>query len=137
MTEPFFKANLPMPPSVNHYWAKSVKRTKGRYYVHVRLSDIAKKFRNDVVTQVADIAQRHGSIRQHSGRIKAVVTLHGATKRSFDVDNFMKGIGDALTHARVYRDDSQIDELIVKRGEVVEGGRVDVELYELNTQASQ
>lgn len=131
--KPFFKATLPMPPSVNHYWAKSVKRVKGKSYVHVRLSDRATKFRNDVVAQVADIAQRHGSIRTHNGRIKAVVTLHGATKRSFDVDNFMKGIGDALTHSRVYKDDKQIDELIVKRGEVIKGGRVDVELYELNT----
>ena len=40
-------------------------------------------------------------------------------------------IGDALTHARVYRDDSQIDELVVKRGEIIKGGRVDVELYEV------
>ena len=130
--KPFFKATLPMPPSVNHYWAKSVKRAKGKSYVHVRLSDRATKFRNDVVAQVADIAQRHGSIRTHNGRIKAVVTLHGATKRSFDVDNFMKGIGDALTHSRVYKDDKQIDELIVKRGEVIKGGRVDIELYEIN-----
>lgn len=129
--KPFFKATLPMPPSVNHYWSKSVGRAKGKSYVHVRLSDRATKFRNDVVAQVADIAQRHGSIRTHNGRIKAVVTLHGATKRSFDVDNFMKGIGDALTHSRVYKDDQQIDELIVRRGEVIKGGRVDVELYEL------
>lgn len=131
MTKPFFKAQLPMPPSVNHYWAKSVKRAKGKSYVHVRLSERAHKFRNDVVAQVADIAQRHGSIRTHNGRIRAVVTLHGATKRSFDVDNFMKGIGDALTHSRVYKDDKQIDELIVKRGEVIKGGRVEVELYEI------
>lgn len=128
---PFFKATLPMPPSVNHYWAKSVKRAKGKLYVHVRLSDRATKFRNDVVAQVADIAQRHGSIRTHNGRIKAVVTLHGATKRSFDVDNFMKGIGDALTHSRVYKDDKQIDELIVKRGEIIKGGKVAIELYEI------
>ena len=130
-SEPFFKATLPMPPSVNHYWAKSVGRAKGKSYVHVRLSDRATKFRNDVVAQVADIAQRHGSIRTHNGRIRAVVTLHGATKRSYDVDNFMKGIGDALTHSRVYKDDKQIDELIVKRGEVIKGGKVAIELYEI------
>ena len=131
MTEPFFKATLPMPPSVNHYWAKSVKRAKGKTYVHVRLSDRAHKFRNDVVAQVADIAQRHGSIRTHNGRIKAVVTLHGATKRSYDVDNYGKGLFDALTYCKVYKDDSQIDEMIVKRGDVIKGGRVDVELYEI------
>ena len=132
MTEPFFKATLPMPPSVNHYWSKSVGRAKGKSYVHVRLSDRATKFRNDVVAQVADIEQRHGSIRTHNGRIKAVVTLHGATKRSFDVDNYGKGLFDALTYCNVYKDDSQIDEITVRRGEVIKGGRVDVELYELN-----
>ena len=131
MTEPFFKAQLPMPPSVNHYWAKSVGKTKGKQYVHVRLSNRAKKFRSDVVAQVAEIAQRHGSIRQHSGRIRAVVTLHGATKQSYDVDNFMKGIGDALTHSLVYKDDKQIDELFIKRGEVTKGGQATIELYEI------
>lgn len=129
--KPFFKATLPMPPSVNHYWAKSVGRAKGKQYVHVRLSDRATKFRNDVVAQVADIAQRHGSIRTHSGRIRAVVTLHGVTKRSYDVDNFMKGIGDALTHSMVYKDDKQIDELFIKRGEVTKGGQATIELYEI------
>ena len=40
---------------------------------------------------------------------------------------------NALTHAKVIADDELIDELIIKRGEVIKGGRVDVELYELNT----
>ena len=132
MTEPFFKATLPMPPSVNHYWSKSVGRAKGKSYVHVRLSDRAHKFRNNVVAQVADIAQRQGSIRTHDGRIRAVVTLHGATKRSYDVDNYGKGLFDALTYCKVYKDDSQIDEMIVKRGDVIKGGRVEVEIYEIN-----
>ena len=128
MTEPFFKATLPMPPSVNHYWGKSVKSGGGRKYVHVYLTAKAKKFRASVIAYVASL----NGIRTHQGRIKAVVTLHGATKRNFDVDNFMKGIGDALTHARVYRDDSQIDELIIKRGEIIKGGMVKVELYNLS-----
>lgn len=131
MREPFFKADLPMPPSVNHYWSKCVKRAKGKTYVHVYLSTRAKLFRSEVIAYVADIAQRQGSIRTHNGRIRAVVTLHGATKRSFDVDNFMKGIGDALTHSRVYKDDSQIDELLIKRGEIIKGGKVAIELYEI------
>ena len=131
MTEPFFKATLPMPPSVNHYWGKSVKSGGGRKYVHVYLTAKAKKFRSDVIAHVADVAQRHGSIRQHSGRIRAVVTLHGATKRSYDIDNFMKGIGDALTHSLVYKDDKQIDELFIKRGEVTKGGKATIELYEI------
>ena len=137
MTEPFFKASLPMPPSVNHYWSKAVRYKNGKAYVHVYLTAKASKFRNDVIAHVADIAQRHGSIRQHNGRVKAVVTLHGTDKRSYDIDNRGKGLFDALTHARVYKDDSQIDEMIVRRGEVIKGGRVDVELYELKPQALQ
>ena len=132
MTKLFFKATLPMPPSVNHYWSKCVKRAKGKTYVHVYLSTRAKLFRSEVIAYVADLSQRQGSIRTHNGRIRAVVTLHGATNRIYDVDNFMKGIGDALTHSKIYKDDSQIDELIVKRGEVIKGGRVDIELYEIN-----
>lgn len=128
---PFFKATLPMPPSVNDYWHKRVAMIGGRRVVNVYLSPKAKKFRIDVVAQVADIVQRHGSIRAHNGRIRAVVTLHGATKRSFDIDNFPKGLFDALTHSRVYNDDSQIDEMIVRRGEVIKSGQVDVELYEI------
>ncbi len=131
MSKPFFKAELPMPPSVNHYWSKTVRRSKGRTYVHVYLSARAVKFRNEVIAQVADIAQLNGSIRTHNGRIKAVVMLHGATKRSYDVDNFNKALFDALTYSRVYQDDSQIDELVVKRGEVIKGGRAVVELYEI------
>ena len=127
MTEPFFKATLPMPPSVNHYWGKSVKSGGGRKYVHVYLTAKANKFRSSVIAYVASL----NGIRTHQGRIRAVVTLHGATKRNFDVDNFMKGIGDALTHARVYRDDSQIDELFIKRGEVTKGGQATIELYEI------
>ena len=133
MSKPFFKAQLPMPPSVNDYWHKAVRRAKGKSYVHVYLSARAVKFRSEVIAQVADIAQRNGSIRTHNGRIRAVVTLHGTDKRSYDIDNRGKGLFDALTHARVYKDDSQIDEMIVRRGEVIKGGRVDVELYELNT----
>jgi len=125
--KPFFKADLPMPPSVNHYWAKCVKRSKGKPYVHVYLSAKAFKFRGEVIAHVASLE----SIRTHTGRIKAVVTLHGATKRSYDVDNFNKALFDALTYSRVYKDDSQIDELIVKRGEVIKGGLLQVELFEV------
>ena len=38
---------------------------------------------------------------------------------------------DALTYCKVYKDDSQIDEMIVKRGDVIKGGQVSVELYEI------
>jgi crossover junction endodeoxyribonuclease RusA len=43
-----------------------------------------------------------------------------------DIDNRVKAALDALTHAGVYDDDSQIDELFVARGDIVKGGRCQV-----------
>lgn len=119
MTEPFFKAQLPMPPSVNGYW---LVKPKGKY-----LSAKARNFRSEVIAYVASL----GRIRTHTGRIRAQVTIHGRDKRKFDIDNYQKALWDALTHARVIDDDELIDELNIKRGEIIKGGRIDVELYEL------
>ena len=78
MTEPFFKAQLPMPPSVNHYWGKAVRYKNGKPYVHVYLTAKADKFRSDVIAHVANL----GRIRTHTGRIGAQVTIHGRDRRS-------------------------------------------------------
>lgn len=121
MTEPFFKATLPMPPSVNGYW---LVKPKGKY-----LSARARKFRSEVIAYVASL----GRIRTHTGRIKAHITICGRDKRKFDIDNYQKAVWDALTHAKVIADDELIDELIIKRGEIIKGGRVDVELYEIKS----
>ena len=124
---PFFKATLPMPPSVNHYWGKAVRYKNGKPYVHVYLTAKANKFRSDVIAHVASL----GRIRTQTGRIKAVVTLHGRTKADYDIDNYSKGLFDALTHALVYKDDSLIHATEFKKGEVIKGGKVAIELYEI------
>ena len=117
--KPFFKATLPMPPSVNGYW---LVKPKGKY-----LSAKARKFRSEVIAYVASL----GRIRTHTGRIKAYITIHGRDKRKFDIDNYQKAVWDALTHAKVIADDELIDELIIKRGEIIKGGKVAIELYEI------
>ena len=119
MTKPFFKATLPMPPSVNGYW---LVKPKGKY-----LSARANSFRSEVIAYVESL----GRIRTHTGRIKAYITIHGRDKRKFDIDNYQKAVWDALTHAKVIADDELIDELIIKRGEIIKGGKVAIELYEI------
>ena len=74
LPKPFFKAQLPMPPSVNGYW---LVKPKGKY-----LSAKARKFRSDVIAYVSSL----GRIRTHTGRIRAQVTIHGRDKRKFDID---------------------------------------------------
>lgn len=125
--KPFFKATLPMPPSVNHYWGKAVRYKNGKPCVHVYLTAKANKFRSDVIAHVASL----GRIRTQTGRIKAHITICGRDKRKFDIDNYQKAVWDALTHAKVIADDELIDELIIKRGEIIKGGKVAIELYEI------
>ena len=67
-----------------------------------------------------------------TARIRVSVWVYAADKRKRDVDNLFKGIGDLLTHAGIYADDSQIDDLRVIRAgyggyvlvklETIEGG---------------
>lgn len=44
------------------------------------------------------------------------MVIHQPTARRCDIDNFTKGLWDALTDAGVWEDDSQVDELIIRRG---------------------
>ena len=127
MNEPFFEMVLPLPPSVNGYWTKKVHKKFGqkKSTVHVELSDKARKFRANVIAQVAQL----GRISTYKGRVKAELIVSARDKGKIDLDNFCKGTFDALTHARVWGDDSQVDELVVKRGEIVKGGQVIVKLW--------
>jgi crossover junction endodeoxyribonuclease RusA len=51
-------------------------------------------------------------------------------RRRRDLDNIQKPVLDALQHARVYQDDSQVDLLVTRRCGPANGGRVDVRLDE-------
>ncbi|MGP1938918.1 RusA family crossover junction endodeoxyribonuclease, partial [Citrobacter freundii] len=43
-----------------------------------------------------------------------------------DIDNYNKALFDALTHAGVWEDDSQIKRMLVEWGPVVPKGRVEI-----------
>ena len=51
-------------------------------------------------------------------------------RRRRDLDNLQKPTLDALQHAGIYEDDSQIDLLVTQRCEVVPGGRLEIRLDE-------
>jgi crossover junction endodeoxyribonuclease RusA len=56
------------------------------------------------------------------------VVLFPPDKRKRDVDNYLKGLLDALTHAEVWTDDSLVDQLAVYRGAVIPGGQVFIKI---------
>lgn len=117
-------ATLPMPPSVNDYWGYRAVGKGIKSFVQMYLKPKAKAYRKQV-TQLISINNPSDK------RLKAVITMHYSDKRKNDIDNRIKALFDALTHAGVYQDDSQIDVMVVTRGECVKGGAVDVEIWEL------
>jgi crossover junction endodeoxyribonuclease RusA len=122
MADPTVQLTLPWPPSVNRYW-RSVPVGRGRG-VRVLISREGRAFRRDAVARLARF-RRRGPL---CGRLDVRVELCAPTRRALDIDNRLKALLDAMQHAGVYRDDGQIDRLLVERGPVTRGGLVRVEI---------
>lgn len=67
---------------------------------------------------------RQGATVRLQGRLKVEVDVHPPDRRKRDLDNAWKTAGDACTRAGVWEDDSQIDWLVLRRREPVDGGVV-------------
>ena len=113
---------LPMPPTINHYFARKGNRT----YLPAKVREYRE--------QVAEIVAAKG-LAKLEGRLSLFVAVHPATRAKQDLDNRAKGLQDALTHAGVWLDDEQIDELHMVRREVVKGGMVSVVITEMKEAA--
>lgn len=111
---------LPYPPSVNHYW----RSCRGRVFI----SKAGLTYR----AQVAAIARSQGQgAKPLAGRLIMGVVTHAPDNRKRDLDNVLKALLDALAKARVYNDDSQIDDLRIVRGDTSKIGFVTVEIREM------
>jgi crossover junction endodeoxyribonuclease RusA len=109
---------LPYPPSVNRLWRSVGGRTL--------LSREGRRYRREVMARLA--AMRAQPMR---GRLAVRIELHPPDRRRCDIDNAQKALVDALEHAGLFEDDSQIDDLHTRRAGIVPGGRVLVEIVEL------
>lgn len=103
---------LPYPPSVNHYWRRVGHATL--------ISREGRRFRKAVCSA---LAARLGRDPPLAGRLAVHVTVCPPDRRRRDLDNVQKALLDALEHGGVYRDDAQIDLLVVERGPVTPGGK--------------
>ena len=99
--ENIFMCMLPYPLTVNHYWGRSCAKTfltkKARIYrehtVYAVQKLLKKKFDKDVVLEM---------------------TLFPPDRRKRDIDNTFKSLLDALTHAKVWNDDSQVKKIVAR-----------------------
>lgn len=110
---------LPFPPSVNTYWRASVISGRPR----VLISRKGRDYRRAVVAICRLV--RPGKL---AGPLAATVDLYPPCGRRRDVDNYNKGLLDALGAAGLYDDDSQITELLVRMHQKKPPGSVVVTL---------
>ncbi len=108
---------LPFPPSVNHYW----RHYRGRTVI----SQEGQAYRTAVCALLAGGGPRKPP---SGGRIALCMDAFPPDRRRRDLDNLQKAVLDALEHAGLYEDDSQIDLLVTRRGDRVSGGKLHVSI---------
>lgn len=91
---------LPWPPSVNDYWQRNKNGS-------VRVSAEGVLFRQAVVNIVMDASLSAGL----ASRVIVTIEAHAPDNRRRDLDNLLKALLDSLTHAGVWGDDDQVDDL--------------------------
>lgn len=115
------RLTLPFPPSINHYWRHVIIKNR----VRVLISKEGQAYRAKVLSQ-----PNINKLRFGAARLGITIIVYPPDRRRRDLDNLPKAALDALTHAGVYEDDCQIDDLRVVRGPVEKGGGL-VVLFEV------
>lgn len=112
--------SLPWPPSVNHVWRRVGSKTL--------LSAEGRKYR-EAVWKHCLVGRIAG--KRLEGRLSVKILVNPPDRRRRDIDNLTKVPLDALTHAAVWEDDSQIDELYVRRNAITAGGSITIQIQQL------
>lgn len=105
------KLELPWPPALNRYY----RNVKGR----VLISRDGREYRKTVQRHLLTVDRRAMPIL---GRLRVNIAAYPPDRRRRDVDGMLKAMLDAMTHAGVWGDDSQIDMLVVERRYKIDGG---------------
>jgi crossover junction endodeoxyribonuclease RusA len=110
--------DLPWPPSMNGYWIPRAVPGRGVFMQRTKRATV---FRREVVFAVRKRMGRV-ALAPYSTPVRVDIELRVPDRRRRDIDNHVKAIFDALTHAGVWTDDSLVDELTVRRGRQLRHG---------------
>ena len=110
-----------MPPSVNSLWVNKpngrYKSKRGKIFENLACDELKKQFR----------------CKPLANSLKVRIRLYFKDKRKRDIDNYNKAILDSMTEI-VYEDDSQIEELNVKKMVGCGFDKVEIEVEELENE---
>ena len=110
---------MPWAPTINSY-----------YMFGKRLSQKGRIYRDEAC---AAVWKAIGHIKEPllHGCVRIDIELRAPDNRRRDIDNNLKALLDALTHARVWADDSQIIEMTIRKGAVIRPGQMIVNIAPL------
>lgn len=94
---------LPWPPTANTYW----RRNGNTYFI----SSKGIAYRDLTIFKCQHLKNTFPKEK----KLVVVIYAYPPDKRRRDIDNITKCLLDSLQHAGVYEDDSQIDELTIRR----------------------
>lgn len=114
------RIELSYPPSVNNYYGSN---RFGAIYIKAagkeHIADTDSRFKESGLPGAGD------------SRLFVIVELYGRSRRAYDIDNPMKCLLDSCTKACMWNDDSQIDELRIRRMGLLKEGKAVVSVYEV------
>jgi len=109
---------LPFPPSVNGYWG--TRPSGGKF-----LTRKGKQYRQAALQAIGDVDT-------HADEVAVLAVFSPPDARVRDVDNYWKGLLDAMTAAGVWVDDAQVKLQVGLMAEKIKGGQVDVYVDKLS-----
>ncbi|MBU9866203.1 RusA family crossover junction endodeoxyribonuclease [Rahnella aceris] len=118
---------LPFPPSVNGYWRSTRKG--------VLISERGRIFRSNALAAIYQQLRSRPTALLTELDVHLVLFPPSRAKR--DLDNFQKALFDGLTHAGIWKDDSQVKRMTVEWGEVTKGGKAEITITDFKAAGVQ
>jgi len=127
------RLTLNFPCSLNAYWFPFAR--KGQKFATMIVSDKGRDYRN-YVSGIIDEFKLEG--RFTNGEILEVcLKLYPRDKRRRDVDNYTKGLFDALSKSNFWTDDKQVKKLSIEMMEVCKGGKIVMDIFQIGQEQVQ
>jgi crossover junction endodeoxyribonuclease RusA len=114
--------SLPFPPTVNTYW----RNVNGVTMISAAGRDYRLTVERVISGRFAEMAF------SPTARLRISIFAYPPDKRRRDLDNLLKAPLDAITFAKLWDDDSQLDAISVERGSACKWGRLDCIIQEIS-----
>ena len=112
--------SLPFPPSVNSYYGITCNGRVPHKYIKASGIDYRKK--------ILKIIKKRNLQLMANIPLSVIIVITPPDHRVHDIDNILKSLFDALTHAKLWQDDSYIRELHMSYEKIQKPGSILIQI---------